>query len=65
MEVEIEPVPLNNFKVGVDVGLKQLAVISYDISTKHKSFDNVNKSSRIKRRERRKNIYNVSFLARN
>ena len=54
MEVEVEPKPLNNFKVGVDVGLKQLAVISYDTSTKHKAFDNVNKSARIKRRERRK-----------
>jgi len=57
-----QAIQLNNFSVGVDVGLKQLATISYTITNPvtgvkeqlSKGFENVNKTSRIKRKEKRK-----------
>ena len=53
---------LNDFSVGIDVGLKQLATISYTVTNPitgvkeqlSKSFENVNKTLRIKSKEKRK-----------
>ena len=62
MYVDIQQPQLNDFSVGVDVGLKQLATISYTITDPvtgvkqqlSKMYDNINKTDRIKRKEKRK-----------
>ena len=62
MYVDKQQAQLNDFSVGVDVGLKQLATISYTVTNPvtgvkeqlSKSYENVNKTPRIKRKEKRK-----------
>lgn len=62
MYIDVQKPQLNDFSVGVDVGLKQLATISYTITNpttgnkehRFKMYENINKSYRIKRKERRK-----------
>jgi putative transposase len=47
---------LNDFAVGIDLGVKTLAVISYD-NGKKKSFKNINKSKRVKKLKKRLKHY--------
>ena len=43
---------LNDYKMGVDLGIKELAVISYDNSSKSIVFHNINKTSKVKKLEK-------------
>ena len=44
---------LSDFSVGIDLGVKELAVISYDNGEKNKFFKNANKTKRIRRLKKR------------
>jgi putative transposase len=56
MECENQAQELNDFAVGIDLGVKSLAVVSYD-NGKKKHFRNINKSKRVKRLKRRLKHY--------
>ena len=56
MECEKQAQELNDFAVGIDLGVKKLAVISYD-NGKKKSFKNINKSKRVKKLKKRLKHY--------
>lgn len=47
LEVEKQDYNLNDFSVGVDLGIKDLAVVSYD-NDKSKVYHNINKSKKVK-----------------
>jgi putative transposase len=51
MECENQAQALNDFAVGIDLGVKSLAVISYN--GKKKSFKNINKSKKVKKLKKR------------
>jgi len=53
IEYESTKKELNNFSVGIDLGVKDLAVISYSNGEKSKSFKNINKSKRVRRLKKR------------
>lgn len=46
LEVEIQNNELNDYSVGIDLGVKELAVIAYDNNSK--MFSNINKSKQVK-----------------
>jgi putative transposase len=48
MEVEVSDIQLNEFAAGIDLGVKELAVVSYD-NSKRMIFNNVNKEPRVVR----------------
>ena len=52
MECENQAQELNDFAIGIDLGVKKLAVISYD-NGKKKSFGNINKTKRVKKLKKR------------
>ena len=47
LEVEKQDYNLNDFSVGIDLGIKDLAVVSYD-NNKSKVYHNINKSKKVK-----------------
>lgn len=47
LEVEKQDYSLNDFSVGIDLGIKDLAVVSYD-NDKSKVYHNINKSKKVK-----------------
>lgn len=47
LEVEKQDYNLNDFSVGIDLGIKDLAVVSYD-DNKSKVYHNINKSKKVK-----------------
>lgn len=47
LEVDSQDYNLNNFSVGIDLGIKDLAVVSYD-NNKSKVYHNINKSKKVK-----------------
>ena len=47
LEIEKQDYSLNDFSVGIDLGIKDLAVISYD-NNKSKIYHNINKSKKVK-----------------
>lgn len=47
LEVDSQDYNLNDFSVGIDLGIKDLAVISYD-NNKSKVYHNINKSKKVK-----------------
>lgn len=51
VEVENQNHTLNDYSVGIDLGVKELAVIAYDDNSKF--YHNINKSSKMKNLERR------------
>lgn len=51
VEVESQNHTLNDYLVGIDLGIKELAVIAYDDNSKF--YHNINKSSKMKNLERR------------
>ena len=46
IECENQALELNNFSVGIDLGIKDLAIVTYN--DKNKVFKNINKSKKIK-----------------
>jgi len=50
IEIKIEPIELTGESIGIDLGLKDLAVIS----TKDNPYKNINKSKRVKKLEKKK-----------
>lgn len=52
LEVENQNLELNDYSVGIDLGVKELAVISYDGNSD--VYHNINKSSKMKKLEQRK-----------
>lgn len=54
VEVENQNHTLNDYSVGIDLGIKELAVIAYDDNSK--LYHNINKSSKMKNLERRLKI---------
>ena len=53
MECENQARKLNDFAVGIDLGVKELAVISYGNGEKSKNFKNINKTKRMRRLKKR------------
>lgn len=51
IEIENQNPELNDYSVGIDLGVKELAVISYDSNSK--IFKNINKSAKMKKLEKR------------
>lgn len=47
LEIEKQDYSLNDFSVGIDLGIKDLAVVSYD-NNKSKVYHNINKSRKVK-----------------
>ena len=47
LEIEKQDCSLNDFSVGIDLGIKDLAVVSYD-NNKSKVYHNINKSKKVK-----------------
>lgn len=52
LEVENQNLELNDYSVGIDLGVKELAVISYDGNSE--VYHNINKSSKMRKLEQRK-----------
>ena len=48
-----QKVELNDFSVGIDLGVKELAVISYNGGQKSKAFKSVNKTKKVRRLKKR------------
>ena len=53
MECESQAREHNDFAVGIDLGVKELAVISYNSGTRTKSYKNINKTKRVKKLKKR------------
>jgi len=53
IECESTKKELNNFSVGIDLGVKDLAVISYNNGENSKNFKNINKTKKVRRLKKR------------